>query len=101
MRFYTPIKFDEKEWLLPFLFCIPAWFFPILFLEIFLGGLTMPNLTSKELMAIEEQLNLEQTVIKKFKLYSSACTDPQLKQKCEQISAMHQAHYNKLLNQLN
>lgn len=61
----------------------------------------MPNLTSKELMAIEEQLSLEQTMVKKFKLYSTACTDPQLKQKCEQISAMHQAHYNKLLNQLN
>ncbi len=61
----------------------------------------MANLTSKELIAIEEQLSLEQTMVKKFKLYSEACTDPQLKQKCEQISAMHQAHFTKLLNQLN
>ena len=32
---YTPIKFDEKEWRQPFLFCILAWFFPILFFRNF------------------------------------------------------------------
>lgn len=61
----------------------------------------MANLTSKELSAIEDQLNHEQIMVKKFKMYSQACTDPQLKQKCEQISAAHQAHFNKLLSQLN
>lgn len=61
----------------------------------------MAKLTAKELYAIEEQLSLEQTMVNKFKLYSETCTDPQLKQKCEQISAMHEAHFSKLLNQLN
>ena len=32
----------------------------------------MANLTSTELMAIEEQLSLEQTMVKKFKLNSEA-----------------------------
>lgn len=58
-------------------------------------------LTSKELSAIEDQLNMEQVLIKKYKLYASACTDQQLKTKCEQIAALHQNHYSTLLNQLN
>lgn len=61
----------------------------------------MPNLTSKELRAIDEQLSLEQTMVKKFKLYAEDCIDPQLKQKCEKISAAHQAHFMKLFNLLN
>ena len=58
-------------------------------------------LTSKELSAIEDQLNMEQVLIKKYKLYAQACTDQQLKTKWEQIAAQHQNHYTTLLNQLN
>lgn len=58
-------------------------------------------LTAKELSAIEDQLNFEQILIKKYKLYANTCTDQQLKIKCEQIAAQHQNHYNTLLNQLN
>lgn len=58
-------------------------------------------LTSKELSAIEDQLNMEQVLIKKYKLYANACADQQLKAKCEQIAAQHQNHYATLLNELN
>lgn len=60
----------------------------------------MPNLTTKELSAIEDQLSLEQTAIKKYRLYASQCTDPQLKAKCEEIANQHQSHYDRLLSQL-
>ena len=42
----------------------------------------MATLSAKELSAIEDQLSMEQTMIKKYKMYSQACTDPQLKTKC-------------------
>lgn len=58
-------------------------------------------LTSKELSAIQDQLSMEQVLIKKYKMYAHACTDQQLKTKCEQIAAQHQNHYATLLNQLN
>ncbi|HIZ54910.1 MAG TPA: spore coat protein [Firmicutes bacterium] len=61
----------------------------------------MANLTTKELSAIDDQLSLEETMIKKYKMFSQSCTDPQLKTKCEQIAAKHQEHYTRLLNQLN
>lgn len=61
----------------------------------------MPNLTSKELTAIEEQLSEEQLLIKKYKLYAQACMDPQMKAKCEEIAGKHQNHYARLLNILN
>ena len=59
----------------------------------------MVNLTVKELSVLEKQLVLERNMVKQFKFYSTICSDPQLKQKCEQVSAMHQAHFNQLLNQ--
>ncbi|WP_312645226.1 spore coat protein [Hydrogenoanaerobacterium sp.] len=61
----------------------------------------MANLTSKELSAIEDQLSVEQNLIKKYKMYSQASTDPQLKAKCEQVAAKHQDHFNKLMGHLN
>lgn len=41
-------------------------------------------LTSKELSAIEDQLGVEQTLVKKFALYAQMTTDPQLKTQFEQ-----------------
>ncbi|MCI8622649.1 MAG: spore coat protein [Provencibacterium sp.] len=61
----------------------------------------MANLTTKELSAIEDQLAVEQTLIKKYQLYSQSSTDPQIKSKCEQIAAKHQNHFDRLMNQLN
>lgn len=61
----------------------------------------MPNLTSKELTAIEDQLGIEQNLIMKYKMYAQTVTDPQIKTVCEQIAAKHQNHYSRLLNHLN
>ncbi|MEA5012492.1 MAG: spore coat protein [Angelakisella sp.] len=61
----------------------------------------MAKLSQKELAALADQLTREQTLVKKYKLYSTLCTDPQLRTKCEQQAAKHQNHYNTLLGQLN
>ena len=61
----------------------------------------MANLTSKELTAIEDQLSMEQLLIKKYKSCAGMTNDPQIKQKCEQIASRHQEHYQKLLGHLN
>ncbi len=61
----------------------------------------MANLSSKELSAIEDQLGMEQILIKKYKMYAQQSTDPQLKTCCEQIASKHQNHFNALINQLN
>ena len=60
----------------------------------------MPNLTTKVLTAIEDQLSIEKTMVTKYQQYAMSCSDQQLKTKCEQIAAKHQSHYTRLLNQL-
>ncbi len=60
----------------------------------------MPNLTGRELTAIEDQLAAEQLLVKKYQIYSQSSTDPQIKMKCEQIAAKHQNHFDRLLKQL-
>ncbi len=60
----------------------------------------MANLTSKELSAIEDQLNCEQMLIKKYKAYAQAVSDPQIKTTCEQIAAQHKQHYDTLMGHL-
>lgn len=61
----------------------------------------MPNLSAKELTAIDDQLTLEQNLVKKYKMYAVSTSDPQIKTKCEQIAAKHQNHYDRLLGHLN
>ena len=58
------------------------------------------SLTAKELAAIEDQLGVEQTLIKKFTMYAHMASDPQLRTQFENNSARHQTHYNRLLAQL-
>lgn len=60
----------------------------------------MSNITTKELSALEDQLNTEIILIKKYKSFSTMCSDTVLKTKCEQIASKHQEHYNKLLKYL-
>lgn len=60
----------------------------------------MANLTSKELSVIEDQLNQEQILIKKFKAYAQSATDPQIKNSCEQIANQHKQHFNTLMGHL-
>lgn len=61
----------------------------------------MAELTTKELGSLTDQLVREQVLVKKYKMYGTQCSDPQLRAKCEQVAARHQNHYNTLLNQLN
>lgn len=61
----------------------------------------MANLTAKELSAIEDQLGIEQNVIKKYNMYAQNAGDSCIKTKCEQIAAKHQNHYNTLMSHLN
>ena len=60
----------------------------------------MNTITEKELSGIEDCLTEERILIQKYQMYASICPDAQIKQKCEQIAAKHQNHYDKLLNQL-
>lgn len=60
----------------------------------------MANLTSKELSALEDQLNCEQMLIKKFKLYSQTATDPKIKEKCDKMARQHKQHFDTLMGHL-
>ncbi len=60
----------------------------------------MANLTLKELSAIEDQLNCEQMLIKKFKAYAAMATDSQVKTTCEQIANQHKQHFDTLMGHL-
>jgi hypothetical protein len=60
----------------------------------------MANITSKELRALEDQLNYEQMLVKKYHTFSTQITDPVLKSKCSEIANKHQQHFNTLLTYL-
>jgi len=57
----------------------------------------MPNLTCKELTALEETLGGEQNLVKKFKAMASLCNDEQIKQDLENMAQKHQQHANQLI----
>ena len=57
-------------------------------------------LSGKELTALEDQLNYEQTLVKKFATYSQQCQDPVLKEKCSRIADRHRQHFNTLMTYL-
>ena len=61
----------------------------------------MANISAKELTAIEDLMTMEQSLVKKYKLYADQSTDPQIRTKCEQIAAKHQNHFTRLMGQLN
>lgn len=61
----------------------------------------MPNLTSKELSLMEDQLKMEQLLVMKYRAVATNTTDPQIRAKCEQISAKHKEHFDRLLSYLN
>ncbi|MPN44883.1 hypothetical protein SDC9_192450 [bioreactor metagenome] len=60
----------------------------------------MANLTSKELVALDDQLSAENLLVKKYKTMSQQANDQVLKTKFEQIAAKHQDHYNRLYSYL-
>lgn len=58
-------------------------------------------MTTKELKCIEELLDFELNLIKKYRFYTNLCKDPQLKINLETFASKHQENFTKLLNQLN
>lgn len=61
----------------------------------------MANLTEKELSFLEDQLNAESLLVKKYRAVAENTSDPELRGKCEQISAMHKQHFDRLMTYLN
>ena len=60
----------------------------------------MAQITSKELSAIEDQLSLEQLMVKKYRQSAKLASDPQIKAKLESIANMHSQHFNMLYKHL-
>ena len=60
----------------------------------------MANISTKELSAIEDQLSMEQTLVKRYTALSNQCTDNVLKEKCREFANKHATHYNTLLSYL-
>ncbi len=56
----------------------------------------MSQLSEKELSLLNELLNDEQLLTKKFKMLASQAQDQEIKQKYERISEQHQGHFNAL-----
>ena len=56
----------------------------------------MNNLTSKELMYIEDLLDAEAQEVKKFQEAANQCTDPQAQALLNNIASQHQQHFNTL-----
>ena len=57
----------------------------------------MANITSKELTALEDQIGMEQTLVKKYQAMSEMCGDTQIKQRLADFAQKHQTHYNTLM----
>jgi len=60
----------------------------------------MPQLTSKELSTIEDQLHLEENLVSKFRNFAQTTNDTALKTKYEQIAKQHEQHYFTLYSYL-
>jgi len=60
----------------------------------------MPSLTAKELTALDDQLNMEKILVKKYETYASNCMDPTIQSKFRDIAETHRCHYNKLMTYL-
>lgn len=59
------------------------------------------KLESNNLKVLEDQLNYESLMNKKFNNYADYCTDTELKNLCQLSAKKHKQHYNNLLNYLN
>ena len=60
----------------------------------------MADLTEKELSALEDQLDLEQALIKKYKGYAALAQDAQIRTLCDQLACRHKQHYDTLMGHL-
>ena len=54
------------------------------------------NISAKELTALEDQLGMEQNLVKKYNFYAQNCQDAKLKEKIEEVAEKHQQHFDAL-----
>ncbi len=57
----------------------------------------MPNLTTKELSALEDQLNFERVICCKYQDAAKEISDAELKNSFTQYAAQHKQNYDTLL----
>jgi len=57
----------------------------------------MPNLTCKELTALDDTLSSEQNLVKKYQAMSCLCNDSKIQKDLENMAAIHQQHVNTLV----
>ncbi|SHJ76011.1 hypothetical protein SAMN02745975_02803 [Geosporobacter subterraneus DSM 17957] len=67
----------------------------------FQENLEKPHLDAPNLKVLEDQLNYESMMAKKLVQYANYCTDPELKNVCQQGSQRHKQNFNMLLDYLN
>lgn len=60
----------------------------------------MASLSEKELSVLEDQLHLEQTLIKKYKGYAALAQDAQIRALCDQLACRHKQHFDTLMGHL-
>ncbi|MBE5902234.1 MAG: hypothetical protein E7280_10055 [Lachnospiraceae bacterium] len=56
----------------------------------------MPQITEKELDAINQVLGEEELHVKKFQMLASQAEDPEVKKQLEHIASKHQGHLNSI-----
>ncbi|AOT69925.1 hypothetical protein [Geosporobacter ferrireducens] len=64
-------------------------------------NLEKPHLDVPNLKVLEDQLNYESIMAKKLGQYAGYCTDPELKNVCQQGAQRHKQNFNTLLDYLN
>ena len=57
-------------------------------------------MTTKELMALQDQIADEQVITKKYRTMARQCSDPTIRQKLESIASQHQRHFDTLMSHL-
>ena len=57
----------------------------------------MANLTAKELTALEDQIGMEQTLVKKYQAMAGMCSDTKIQQSMNDFAMKHQQHCNTLM----
>ncbi len=60
-----------------------------------------PQIESKNLSIIDDQLNHEALAVKKFKQAAQVCTSQDIIDLCNQAMQKHRTNYDNLLNYLN
>lgn len=59
-----------------------------------------PQIESKNLSLIEDQMHHESLAAKKFETYATQFTDPQLKQFAQDLTQHHKTHFSNLYQYL-